>query len=501
MLIVADPAPCQICVLGYTIIATSLVVFVQAKNVYPQLLLGRLFFSLGGAAVSTMVTAVLPTMSFVAQENPNPESAPPSDAFEGNGHGPSPSISSELTITPARFQSHSEPPAAAQLQAGRSHQLLRSSSSQIAGYVGVFAGCGALLALLLFLPLPARFQQSGSPPDRALQYSYYIVAVVALVVAIVCYVGLRDLKGEGAKGWTSRHGVSKSSIKQLWEYFRTALTLGLTNSEISLGYIGGFVARASSVGISLFVPLLVNASFTSSGQCSKNGDVPGGLPDLKRRCPEAYILAAELTGVSQLVALICAPAFGYASAKVGTTITLMFAAAAGIVGYPTFATHFSPKGHQAISFFSVCLIGISQIGAIVCSLATLSNGVLDPPTMNKRLEMPQSHSNDDVQSPRVQSELYEPSPDEQTGLLPGTQTEQVLDLSEVKGSIAGVYSLYGGAGILLLTKLGGYLFDKVSFGAPFYIMAAFNGILMVVCVLISAFRRSWSNQRLKVNQA
>ena len=49
--------------LGYLIIALSLVLFVQAKNVYPQLLLGRLFFSIGGAAASTMVTAILPAIA------------------------------------------------------------------------------------------------------------------------------------------------------------------------------------------------------------------------------------------------------------------------------------------------------------------------------------------------------------------------------------------------------------------------------------------------------
>lgn len=36
--------------IGYTIIGVSLVVLVQARNVYPQLLLGRIFFSLGGSA-------------------------------------------------------------------------------------------------------------------------------------------------------------------------------------------------------------------------------------------------------------------------------------------------------------------------------------------------------------------------------------------------------------------------------------------------------------------
>lgn len=40
----------KVAVLGYAIVALSLFVFVQATNVYPQLLLGRLLFSLGAAA-------------------------------------------------------------------------------------------------------------------------------------------------------------------------------------------------------------------------------------------------------------------------------------------------------------------------------------------------------------------------------------------------------------------------------------------------------------------
>ena len=399
----------------------------------------------------------------------------------------------ELTITPSRFRSQSEQPAAASHDAGDSHPPLRMRLHPRLQDSLAFSLAVALFWLFFSSsPLPARFQESGWSPDRALQYSYYIVAAVALMVATVCYAGLRNLKGESVKGWTSRHGVSKSSMRLVWQHFRTALILGVSNSDISLGYIGGFVARASSVGISLFVPLLVNASFTSSGLC-KNGDTPGSLPDLKRRCPEAYVLAAQLTGVSQMVALICAPVFGYASAKFGLTIPLMFASAVGIVGYPVFATQFSPEGHKAISFLSVCLVGISQIGAIVCSLANLSSGVLDPDTRKNSPEARYSQATGDT--PRPETEVNESLSDEQTGLLSGTRTENVLDLSEVKGSIAGVYSLYGGAGILLLTKLGGYLFDKVSFGAPFYIMAIFNAILMVACVLVSLLRASWSNPK------
>jgi hypothetical protein len=63
----------------------------------------------------------------------------------------------------------------------------------------------------------------------------------------------------------------------------------------------------------------------------------------------------------------------------------------------------------------------------------------------------------------------------------------------LKGSIAGVYSLYGGAGILILTKIGGLLFDVLSSGTPFFIMASFNGILLVtgiVCGILNHVARS-----------
>jgi MFS family permease len=40
----------SVAVLGYTIVGAALWVLVQAKNVYPQLLLARILFSLGGSA-------------------------------------------------------------------------------------------------------------------------------------------------------------------------------------------------------------------------------------------------------------------------------------------------------------------------------------------------------------------------------------------------------------------------------------------------------------------
>ncbi|KAJ5731414.1 uncharacterized protein N7483_005922 [Penicillium malachiteum] len=465
----------QVCTIGYAIIALALVLFVQATKVYPQLLLGRLLFSLGGSAVSTMVTAVLPTVTGKALHK---------EAYRT-------SVSSDLTITPERvcgFQNNNT----------NSPAPSASPSARLSGFVGLFAGCGALVSLGVFLPLPARFAKVGLSPSEAIQRSYYLVAVVAIIISGVSFLGLRNLPGEEQKGWRSLRNSNSQHLddspagliepKRLpyWKQLATAMLLGFQNRSIGLGYIGGFVARASSVGISLFIPLAVNHYFRISGLCDEEHEPePGsGMRDMKKSCPQAYILASILTGVSQLIALIAAPAFGFLTDKSRRyNVPLLVAAFTGVVGYIAFAQLPNPqfKGPEGnLSVFVIMgLIGISQIGAIVCSLAVLSNGIL-----RVSLDDDNFHKIYDAQRdcPDVQDDCSERGEEDQP-LLVGSVNRRLEHLSHLKGSIAGVYSLYGGAGILLLTKVGGLLFDRISSGAPFYIMAAFNGILLVVGIL------------------
>lgn len=457
------------CTVGYAIIALALVLFVQATNVYPQLLLGRLLFSLGGSAVSTMVTAVLPTVTGKSLSN---------QAYRA-------SVSSDLTVTPERVSSHLD---------GRdeAHRVEPSPSARLSGFVGLFAGCGALVSLGVFLPLPARFEKMGLSPSEALQRSYYLVATVALLISLISFIGLRNLPGEEQKGWSVLWKASSQRLDDhqagavgparlpYWKQLTTALLLGFRNRSIGLGYVGGFVARASSVGISLFIPLAVNHYYRVSGLCNETNEPgPGsGLGDIKKACPRAYIVASILTGVSQLVALCAAPAFGFLTDKSRRyNFPLLTAALLGVIGYLAFALLPSPQfqgpdGNAGV-FVVMALIGISQIGAIVCSLAVLSNGILRVSIDNETLRK----IYDDQNSGRGEDngETGENQP-----LLTDSVNRRLEQLSHLKGSIAGVYSLYGGAGILLLTKLGGLLFDVLSSSTPFYIMAAFNGILLVV---------------------
>ena len=441
--------------------ALALVLFVQAKNVYPQLLLGRLLFSLGGAAVSTMVTAVLPA---VAGSHSSPQHKPTSVS-----------------------QKHT------------------ASSSRLAGFVGMCAGCGALVSLVVFLPLPARFQQLGLSPAEAIQRSYYLVAAVSLVISVVCFFGLRNLPGEEGKAWSSlwsarRRGAPdggescsyarKFQLPYL-EQLGTAFALGFQNSDIFLGYLGGFVARASSVGISLFIPLAVNHYYRQSGLCGSQGGETASPGDIKKSCHRAYVLASILTGVSQLVALIAAPVFGYLSDRSRRRhVPLLAACFVGLVGYITFALLPSPEfngDHGSPGVFVVMgLVGVSQIGAIVCSLSVLSSGILSMSDASSVEEQFWTEPSDPSEDEGEDCPVAAGEEDEDRPLMAHRMGRKGRHLAHLKGSIAGVYSLYGGAGILILTKLGGLLFDVLSSGAPFYIMAGFNGALLLAG-LVSGF--------------
>ncbi|RDW83148.1 hypothetical protein BP5796_04639 [Coleophoma crateriformis] len=503
-----------VCVSGYTIVGLALILFVQARNVYPQLLLARLFFSVGGAATATMVTAILPSMTGnhreLEEENHRVGSGSP--LLSNARNSVAASLDSQVTITQHRFVQGGILNGAANGNSRKATSKSGSSPPRLAGLVGVFTGCGALVALAVFLPLPAQFSHvKGTTQGQAVADSFYVVGAVSLLVACFCFFGLRGLQGEEEKGWrlligkpgsaeyqplANAEGERPSERTQFLPYWRLLLdstVLGFKDAQIGLGYLGGFVARASSVGISLFIPLYINAYFIRNGFCQGSPNDPS--PELKKECRAAYVLAAELTGVSQLIALLCAPAFGYLSDRYRRfNIPLLVASIFGIIGYTAFAQLTSPepkdidgRGGSPAVFLIVSMIGISQIGAIVCSLGLLGRGVLgDEGGYNLSSQLQNQHT-----PPRNL-----PNDATETAPLVGepVRSSSPSTRSHLKGSIAGVYSLSGGAAILLLTKLGGNLFDSLSTGAPFYMMAIFNAILLVVGLGAGIYREVRTRQ-------
>ena len=233
----------------------------------------------------------------------------------------------------------------------------------------------------------------------------------------------------------------------------------------------------------------MNAYYISSGLCDEAGHNP---QDSRTHCREAYVLAAELTGVSQLVALLFAPIFGFLADRYHHfNVPLLTAALIGLVGYIGLAVLASPqvKGAHGTPwiFFVMALLGIGQIGAIVCSLGLLGRGVLElqdgedqsEPSSSDVVARAEGHypNGSDTANPQNEDNTEEGA--ERTPLLRRRGRLQ----NHLKGSIAGVYSLAGGVGILLLTKVGGLLFDKVSPVAPFFMISVFNFLLLAAGVV------------------
>ncbi|KAG0135070.1 major facilitator superfamily domain-containing protein [Tuber indicum] len=441
-------------VLCYWIVAGSLVLFVNVPTVYPGLLLARMVFSVGAAGAATMVSAILPEMT-AAEDNAAPRRiiiTPPSESSRAP-------VVREADTPPAQF------------------------GGKLAGLVGLFTGCGALLALLVFLRLPTRFAQYG--PEEAVRRTFYTVAAVATGVGIWCLFGLPG-RGKGAGHMSFRRYMYSARVWiwiKIWggspealpsgglRSLKTAFKAGLTDTRLSLSYLAGFVARATSVGISLFIPLFVNAYFIHQGLC------PPSTPSspAPQTCRQAYILAAKLTGTTQLTALLLAPAFGFwadhAAARGRWNTPLVVSAFLGVVGFTGFGTLISPEPREnPMVWVYAVLMGAAQIGGIVCSLGLLARAVSA------------SHAEGEEE-------------EEQQPLLPGVGTPRVRDRLYAKGGIAGVYSLSGGVGILALTKLGGWGFDGIGSGWPFWLLAGFEGVLVLAGVLEGIFGSEVGGQR------
>ena len=58
--------------------------------------------------------------------------------------------------------------------------------------------------------------------------------------------------------------------------------------------------------------------------------------------------------------------------------------------------------------------------------------------------------------------------------------------SEVRGTMTGVFALFGQVGLLIFTCVGGQLYDKVSPSAPFVFLAIMDTCLVILTMVLIA---------------
>ena len=143
---------------------------------------------------------------------------------------------------------------------------------------------------------------------------------------------------------------------------------------------------------------------------------------------EALVQAGIMFGVLQLAALVFAPIMGYLADKISRVATLAISCGLALAGYCWLGLLEVPMGAQA--FPAAIVLGMGQVGAILAA----------------------------------------------TALVGQEATE------EATGAITGMFTLFGAIGILLSTKVGGWMFDQIGPGSPFVATGIVNGIIMLMAI-------------------
>lgn len=295
---------------------------------------------------------------------------------------------------------------------------LEQSRAKVAGFTGTAAGLGALMAALFFARLPIMFSKGCvrwlalKRPDIVITYSttsfcMFITAALAYFFIIVPVIRLHMIP------WSTRVKTGILAIKQ---------------PIVALAYLTGFVARADSIALNLFISPWIDNYLTRLGLC------PPVTPDTLVRCEPAKRLTSNLMSTSHLATLLGAPLFGIVADRLGPVPAVALPALLGCISFGLLSVAENPK--SAVVFMAMFTSGLADIGMIITSMALIAS---------------------------------QSSPSQ-------------------RGALAGVYSLFGAVGIIVTSKVGGYLFDSYNETSSFAVVFLSNGALLVCVLLAMAFR-------------
>ncbi|KAJ3361851.1 hypothetical protein GGF32_006879 [Allomyces javanicus] len=341
--------------IGFLLMGAGMLVYPLARNLYPQLLLARLLYALGGAACSCMLTAVLADC------------------------------------------------------AGK----LRG---RISGLVGLVSGLGALLGVFVFLPLPAWLETKFAIPlGRGVQDAFFSTGVLAILFAGVFWVTASRSFATTTTTATTSPTTTTAAVPAQRSWLAQA-KLGLTAARdwrVAAAYAAGFAARGNTVIVTLFVPLWVNQYYIENGLCAVTGLDPSDENAVKTSCRAAFTRASVVSGVVQTFALIGAPLWGLLMDRFATTdvdvgdeeevpalsatspllptpptpsrrrprtrystLPLLATCVVAAIGYLLLFLTSDPR--QGSVFPIAFLVGFGEIGTVITSVAMVAAGYVDP---------------------------------------------------------------------------------------------------------------------------
>jgi MFS family permease len=276
------------------------------------------------------------------------------------------------------------------------------SRGKLVAMVGVLSGLGVVLISQGLGALPKVFSGAGFDGVTAGRLTHFIVAGLAVAVALLILWGLKP-------------GVpvrlqDRPSVREL-------LIGGFAhgrNPRILLAYASAFIARGDQSVNAIFLVLWGTLAAKAVGMESASAVMSGTL---------IFVMA-------QVSALVWAPILGPLLDRIDRVTGLAICMALAALGNLSLLALEDPLSSYGPIFF--ILLGIGQISVYLGG----------------------------------QSLIGQEAPVEQ------------------RGSVLGAFNVAGAIGILLITPVGGYLFDRLDPRAPFIVVGVINVILVFASVYV-----------------
>jgi MFS family permease len=215
---------------------------------------------------------------------------------------------------------------------------MNEDRGKASGLQGIGNGLGAMLTVFVALQLPRIFMGKGLSAFEAGQITYWIMAIVGVITAIILFIGLQK-----------RTQTQKEQKKNIFKISREGFAAA-KDPGIALAYMAAFISRGDMVIVGTFFTLWIVTYGTSQAGLS---------------AAEALSRAGMTIGISQAVALITAPIFGILADRMNRANATILAVSLASVGYG--ATFLVKDPTNPIIFLVAAMIGVGEISGVIAS--------------------------------------------------------------------------------------------------------------------------------------
>jgi MFS family permease len=215
---------------------------------------------------------------------------------------------------------------------------INEDRGKASGLQGVGNGIGAMLTVFVVLQLPRLFISRGASTAQAGQWTFWLMAGVAVMTAALLAIGLQK-----------RTRIQREQKKSIWQISREGIRAA-RDPGIALAYMAAFISRGDMAIVGTFFTLWI-VTF---------GTAQAGLSTA-----DALARAGMIIGISQATALIFAPIFGVIADRMNRANATILAVALASIGYGSTLLVEDPT--DPLIFLVAALIGIGEISGVIAS--------------------------------------------------------------------------------------------------------------------------------------